>query len=163
VSTDISPALLAKQQWEAQFYGTGSINALELMCLFPYIPRSEITKSGPVSKGERKRMLDNRAISINGKKPTSKDDVAYPILEITFFPNSRNKCSFYYMSVKQAWSEHWERADRAWAKMVINRIGDEIDNNSGGQEVGKAREPGPVRNDDSREVEGDSSDDSSPR
>jgi len=114
---------LASQLWEAQFYGTGSENALTFLSRFKHIPRSETSKTGLVSKGERKRMLDNRAVSINGVKPTSKDVVTFPIFEMTFFPNSPHaKCSFQWIPVKQAWTEHWERSDRAWAREMLEGI-----------------------------------------
>ena len=98
------------------------MNALQFLCNIHFIPRSETSKRGPVSKGERKRMLDNHAVSINGKKPTSKEDIEFPIFEVTFFPKSPARCSLYSMPAKQAWAEHWERSDRAWARELLEEI-----------------------------------------
>jgi hypothetical protein len=65
-------------------------SALEFLLDFKWCPQS-IEKDGPVSNSEKKRWLQNRAVSINGVRPLPDDLISFPINELVFFPNSSTR------------------------------------------------------------------------
>ena len=84
------------------------ITALELLNKIKHIPCIDLNqhekdsegrvKSSVCSKGERQRLLLNKAVVINGKRPGPKDEVTLPIYELIFFPNGQRKCTMIYES-----------------------------------------------------------------
>ena len=77
------------------------MTALELLCKIKWIPcvdrNLHLRVNGQIvlvcSKGERKRLLENKAVIINGVRPGPKDEISFPIRELIFFPNGKRKCT----------------------------------------------------------------------
>ena len=61
-----------------------------LVSVQQFLPASrEVQSLGrPVSKGEIKRWLQNKAVLINGQRPDWKDEIQFPLFELIFWPNS---------------------------------------------------------------------------
>lgn len=55
------------------------------------VPSSE--KKLPISSGQIKRMLENKAVTINGKKFAPRDELEFPIFELVFFKGSKSQCT----------------------------------------------------------------------
>jgi len=76
------------------------MTAFEFLCRIKYIPcvNPHEHQKGVIvcSKGERRRLLLNKAVVINGQRPGPNDEIQFPISEVTFFPNAKGKCSFYW-------------------------------------------------------------------
>lgn len=82
-----------------------SETAYNLLCRIKHIPCADRTVHAvgsilfgkPCSKGERRRLLQNKAVQINGKRPAPDDEICFPIRELVFFPNSQErKCTMIY-------------------------------------------------------------------
>lgn len=90
-------------EWEDTIWGFLTLLNKE----FPCVPSAE--KRSPVSSGQIKRMLENRAVTVNGKKPGPKDPVELPITELIFFKNSKSQCTLFGGDIPwQEWHDrHW--------------------------------------------------------
>jgi hypothetical protein len=64
------------------------MNALELLTWIGVIPMSIEQPCKKPSTSEMKRWLDQKAVLINGMRPSSKDVVQFPITQLVFFPKS---------------------------------------------------------------------------
>ena len=67
-----------------------------------------IEKKLPVSGGQIKRMLENKAVTINGKKPGPKDQVEFPIFELIFCKGSKSQVTL--MGGSQSWTDWHSKA-----------------------------------------------------
>lgn len=54
------------------------------------------TQGGQASKSERRRMLENKAITFNGFKLGPDDELPRPLWEITFFKGAKRQCSLWW-------------------------------------------------------------------
>jgi len=68
-----------------------NMTAFDLIHHLGIIPMSVEKPTTKPSNGEIKRWLDQHAVLINGKKPTSKETVEFPITQFVFFPKSNRK------------------------------------------------------------------------
>lgn len=55
------------------------------------IPTSNENSPNPPSNSEIRRWLDQKSVIINGKKPSSKEMVQWPITQLIFFPKSEKR------------------------------------------------------------------------
>lgn len=55
------------------------------------IPTSNENAPNPPSNSELRRWLDQKAVIINGKTPSSKEMVQWPITQLVFFPKSEKR------------------------------------------------------------------------
>ena len=71
---------------------TQSIKAIDYLKSLPrsLLPESLIHKAG-LSNSEVYRLLKNRSVIINGKKPQPNEYVEYPVTELVFFPSGKRK------------------------------------------------------------------------
>lgn len=70
------------------------ITAMDFFREYPYRPLSSERPCTPMSNGEVKRHLKQRAIRINGEFPGPDGYVFYPIDDLVFFPNGKKrKCT----------------------------------------------------------------------
>jgi len=75
---------------------TAEMTAIEFLKEFPFLPTVLVrgegkTLYGRPSNSELKRWLINGSVIINGVKPKPSDNVAYPIKEFVFFPDSKHR------------------------------------------------------------------------
>lgn len=62
-----------------------------IVSLKPFVPMSTETPGKELSNGEIRRLLDQSAIMINGKKPKSKEIIEFPVTSLVWFPKNHNK------------------------------------------------------------------------
>ena len=64
-----------------------TIKAIELLRSLEFCPSAEAGKGGKVhaSNNEKKRLLEQGAVTINGCKPKPQDEVTLPVTECVFF------------------------------------------------------------------------------
>jgi hypothetical protein len=48
-------------------------------------------KHGVPTNSELRRWLDSRSVLINGKAPTAKEEITFPIVELVYFPKSKSR------------------------------------------------------------------------
>lgn len=68
-----------------------NMTALELILHLGVIPMSVEDPCTTPSKSEIRRWLDQKAVLINGKRPSHKEEVHFPIVELVFFPKGSRK------------------------------------------------------------------------
>jgi hypothetical protein len=79
----------------ASFNATISViegSALDFLLSFPFCPSSQ---GGFASNAEKRRILENKAVIINGNKPGPNDIISFPLTELVFFPNSNKKVTIF--------------------------------------------------------------------
>ena len=83
------------------------MTAFEFLCRIRHIPCIDFwshpkgagsVRTSVCSKGERRRLLINKAVIINGARPGPTEEIQFPIDELIFFPNSKNRCTMIYES-----------------------------------------------------------------
>ncbi|HET8686440.1 MAG TPA: hypothetical protein VFM18_07220 [Methanosarcina sp.] len=62
-----------------------------IVSLRPFLPMSVENPCTPMSNGEARRLLDQSAVLINGKKPKSKEFIDFPVKELVWFPKNPKK------------------------------------------------------------------------
>lgn len=67
-------------------------SALEFLLNFPFCPSSQ---GGFASNAEKRRLLENKAVTINGCKPTPDQIISFPLTELVFFANSSKKTTIF--------------------------------------------------------------------
>lgn len=67
------------------------MTAFELIFHIGVIPMSVEKPCTIPSKSEIRRWLDQKSVIINGLKPSSKEEVEFPITQLVFFPNSKTR------------------------------------------------------------------------
>jgi hypothetical protein len=73
-----------------------NMNALEFIKGFDHLPMVEKqNKAIKISNKEKKRLLENSAVLLNGKRPKPNDEIEFPVWQLIFFPKSDTKrCTF---------------------------------------------------------------------
>ena len=76
----------------------GYMKALEFLKSQEFLPAVLVrgkgkTLFGRPSNSELKRWLLNGSVLINGVKPKPQDIIEYPIRQLIFFPDSKNRCT----------------------------------------------------------------------
>ena len=68
------------------------MTAFQFLKEFPYLPVSiERPLSGKPSNSEKRRWLTNKAVLVNGVRPTPDEEIKYHITELVFFPRGKRK------------------------------------------------------------------------
>lgn len=67
-------------------------SALEYLLNFPFCPS---TQGGFASNAEKRRLLENKAVLINGNRPLPDDEIQFPLTELVFFPNSNKRVTIF--------------------------------------------------------------------
>lgn len=67
------------------------MTAFEAVLHIGVIPMSVERPSTDSSNAEIRRWLDQKAVIINGVRPTSKQEIEFPIEQLIFFPKSNRR------------------------------------------------------------------------
>ena len=68
------------------------MKALEFIKQFDNLPMMEKNcQPCKMSNKDKKRILEQSAVLINGKKPKPNDEIEFPVWQLVFFPNSDKK------------------------------------------------------------------------
>lgn len=81
--------MLSSQEWIIYEKYIISMNAYQYLIQHrQYLPYN-VGKDhkGVASNSDIRRILNNHGVVINGQRPTEKDEIEFPVVQLVFFPN----------------------------------------------------------------------------